>query len=273
MAVAQQNIGPAVVIEVEKRRAPAEKTRVAAETSLKRRVVEGVVAEIVIEAGSVAGEIRLDDVEASVAVIIGRRDAHAGLRFAVRPVGHAGFGCNFGECAVVIVLVEGGGGRIVGYVDVGPAIVVEIGGQHAEAVSAGRFQYAGFRRNIREGSIAVIVEQNIFAAIETRWATRDFQSFIETRAAFRRRDGLDVEIDVVGDEQVEMAVTVVVEEGAAGIPARELTASGSDARMFGNVGEGAVAVVAEERAVAPIRDEKIVMAIVVVVADAAALPP
>src|SRR5258706_15897395 len=63
VAVAQQNIGPAVVIEIEKRRAPAEKTRVAAQARLKRGVVESVVAQVVIEAGSVAGGIRLDDVE------------------------------------------------------------------------------------------------------------------------------------------------------------------------------------------------------------------
>ena len=106
MAVTQQDIGPAIAIEIEKRRAPAEKPCVAAQARLKRGVLEGVVAEIVIQAGGVTGEVGLNDVEAPIAIIIGRGDAHAGLRFAVRAVSHAGFDADFGECPVVVVRVE-----------------------------------------------------------------------------------------------------------------------------------------------------------------------
>ena len=167
----------------------------------------------------------------AVAVVIGGRDAHAGLRFAVGAVGHAGFDGDLGERAVVVVLVEGGGGGVVGDVDVGPAVVVEVGDQHAEAVSAGRLQNARFRRNIGEGAVAVVVEQDVLAAIQTGRAARDHQSFIETRAGFGRGHGLEVEVDVVGDEEIEMAVAVVIDEGAAGIPARELAAAGCDAGL------------------------------------------
>ena len=42
---------------------------------------------------------------------------------------------------------------------------------------------------------------------------------IQARAGFRQRRGLRVEVDVVGDEEVELAVLVVIDKRAAGIPA------------------------------------------------------
>src|SRR5207248_954379 len=50
-----------------------------------------------------------------------------------------------------------------------------------------------------------------------------------------------VVIDVVDDDQVEPAVAVVIEEGRRGPPQRVV-----QARLPGDVGEGAIAVVQEE---------------------------
>jgi hypothetical protein len=69
-----------------------------------------------------------------------------------------------------------------------------------------------------------------------------------------------------------VAVAVVVDEGAAGVPAN-LRAGLDQAGLLGDVGEGAVAVVAIERVLAVVGDEEIVVAVVVVVADAAGLAP
>src|SRR5260370_41688058 len=67
-----------------------------------------------------------------------------------------------------------------------------------------------------------------------------------------------------------MAVAVVVEEGAAGVPAGlRLQQTG----LLGDVGEGAIAVVAVEDVLAVVADKEIVPAIIVVIADAAALSP
>ena len=67
-----------------------------------------------------------------------------------------------------------------------------------------------------------------------------------------------------------MAVFVVVEKSAAGVPAQAIL---QQAGLFGDVGEGAVAVVAEQRVLAVVADEEIVPAVVVVVAHAAGLAP
>ncbi len=84
----------------------------------------------------------------------------------------------------------------------------------------------------------------------------------------RRR--LDIEVDVIGDKQVEMAVAVVVEEGAAGVPPCLRL---QQARLLRDVGEGAVAVVAVEDVLAEVADKEVVPAIIVVIADTAALTP
>src|SRR5580698_7079952 len=69
-----------------------------------------------------------------------------------------------------------------------------------------------------------------------------------------------------------MAVFVVVNPGAAGVPAR-FGAGLDEAGAFGDVGEGAVAIVVIENVLAVVGDEEIVVAVIVVVADAAGLSP
>ena len=67
-----------------------------------------------------------------------------------------------------------------------------------------------------------------------------------------------------------MAIAVVVEEGAAGAPADAVL---KEAGGLGDVGEGAVAMVAHEAVLTPEAAEEIVEAVVVVIADAdAGLP-
>src|SRR5580704_10546558 len=76
---------------------------------------------------------------------------------------------------------------------------------------------------------------------------------------------LEIEIDIVGNEEIKMAVAVVIDEGCAGTPARFLA---YQSRGLRHVGESAVAVVAIEFVLSPIRNEEILEAVVVVIADA-----
>src|SRR5205814_456719 len=71
-------------------------------------------------------------------------------------------------------------------------------------------------------------------------------------------------------EEIETAVAIVVDESAASVPA--LPGAG-DASFFADVGEGAVAVVVVEDVFPEVRDEEIVEAVVIVIADADALSP
>ena len=79
-----------------------------------------------------------------------------------------------------------------------------------------------------------------------------------------------VEVDVVSNEQVEIAIAVVVGEGAA-----RTVANAGDGKLsfFGDVLEGAVAAIAIERVVSLGSDQHVGMTIVVVIAGTDALAP
>ena len=79
--------------------------------------------------------------------------------------------------------------------------------------------------------------------------------------------GCDRPVDVVGDEEIELAVVVVVEPHGAG------GKSGiGDAGFGGHIGKLAVAQIAEEMIRSEGGDVDVVVAVVVVVADGAAQP-
>jgi len=114
------------------------------------------------------------------------------------------------------------------------------------------------------------VIENIFSAEQAGRAAGDHDAFVKAGAGFGDGRGFQVEVDVIGDEEIEMAVAIVVHEGTAGVPA---LAGGGDAGFFADVGEGAVAIVVIENIFAEVGDEEIVETVVVVIADADALSP
>ena len=70
---------------------------------------------------------------------------------------------------------------------------------------------------------------------------------------------------VVGDDQVEQAVVVVVEPG--GGHAEGIRRLGADAGSLGHIGKGAISVVVIESVPAGAADEQILIAVVIVIAD------
>ena len=92
--------------------------------------------------------------------------------------------------------------------EVEPAVVVEVEGLGADGAPGGAAEH--LLGDVGEGAVAVVA--------------------VELAAA-----------EHVGDEQVELAVVVVVEDGHVAAPAQPLQAG-----LLGHVGEGAVAVVVVE---------------------------
>src|SRR5258708_13078293 len=136
MAVADQNVRPAIVIEVKETATPPQKLRVRAQPRCKGGVLKGAGPEVVVKRGCVAGEVRLDQVEIAIEIVVGGGHAHASLGLAIRTEGTPCLDCNVFKGAVLLVVVERAGGGVVGNVDVGPAVVVEVGGEHAYALGA-----------------------------------------------------------------------------------------------------------------------------------------
>ncbi len=128
-----------------------------------RDVLEEALAEIAVERVQLLREIRDEDVREAVAVDVAAVHAHAGLRLAVAVEADAGGIGDVDERAVALVLVEEIANHVVGDVDVGVAVAIEITEGDAEALAGG----VGNARRLRDvGKRAVAV-----VAIDSRSAT------------------------------------------------------------------------------------------------------
>ena len=89
MAVYDQQIREAVIVDIREHRAPAERVQVDPQTGRERHIGKRPVAVRVVERGGIVGEVRLEEVEVPVAVIVGGGRAHASLLAAVFVEGRA----------------------------------------------------------------------------------------------------------------------------------------------------------------------------------------
>ena len=161
MSVGEEEVGPAVVVDVGEHGSPAEGVGVDAEACRESHVGEGAVGIVVVEGGGVVGEVGLEEVEATVSVVVGGGSAHPGLLAAVFVEGDADVGGGVGEGSVAVVVVEDGGRGVAGDVDVRPAVIVVVEGSDREAVvSGGFFKAAGFA-DVFEFSVAEIVVEDV----------------------------------------------------------------------------------------------------------------
>ena len=78
-----EQVGQAVVVEIDHARAPADIARLDANAGADRHVVEVALAVVAIEHIRIVGKMGLEDVEIAVEVVVADADAHAGLLQAV----------------------------------------------------------------------------------------------------------------------------------------------------------------------------------------------
>ena len=107
-----------------------------------------------------------------------------------------------------------------------------------------------FSTDIREGAVAVVVEQHIGAAGVIERTGIVVGGVIGAV--------LGIELHVAADEEIHAAVAVVIQPGGADRPARHIQAG-----FGGDILEGAVAFVAIERDVAVAGDQQVHIAVVI----------
>ena len=112
--------------------------------------------------------------------------------------------------------------------------------------------------------------ENIFSALQSGRPAGDHDALVKAGAGFGHGSGRQIHVDIVGDKEIKVAVAIVVDKSAAGVPAFPVA---RDAGLCADIGERAVAIVVIENVLAEIGDEQVVPAVVVVVADAASLTP
>ena len=221
---------------------------------------------VFVKHAGVVGEMGLENSERAVRFVISDAKPHAGLLGAILAEGDAALQAFFGERAVVAIAEVKAGGGIAGHVDVRPAVVIKIGCGHGESIGAARVDTGSFA-DVGEAAVAVVVKQPAAARGKSARAADHGDSFpIAAGGHFRAW----VEVDVGAEEKIQMAVAIIVHKGASGAP---LGHGQNQARLAGDIGERAVAVVAEQHVPVPIGEKKIVEPVVVVVADGDARHP
>jgi hypothetical protein len=162
---------------------------------------------------------------------------------------------------VVLVDPQVIGCSIVGDEDIRPAIAIEVGAHHPQSGSGSGGQ-AGRDCHVLEAHAlagrpnAQVAEQPGDLSRKRGWSA--VFAFPAGGGAGQRR----VVLHVIDHDEVEPAIAVVVEESSRGPPRRVVQAG-----LFGDLGEGAVAVVQEQPHSPVAGDEHVAEAIVVHVTD------
>jgi hypothetical protein len=268
--VRQEDVEPPVVVEVGEPGAPPEPPRVGAEAALERAVLAEAVAHVGVERRRVPREVGLHDVHRAVAVEVADPHAHARLRLAVLAEGAPGFEPDVLERPIAAVPIERARVRIVRHVQVDPPVVVEIERGDPERVGAERVRDAGAFGHVLEAAAAQVAVEDVGAALQAWRTAGDPETLEAAETRIGRRRGREIEVDVVGDEDVEPAVAVVVEERAPRVPAQPVLRQAGAGR---DVLERAAAGVPEESVLPVVGDEQVFVPVVVVVAGARPLPP
>ena len=286
VAVRDEDVLPAVVVDVDEVDAEADVLPVDAQPGPEARDLERARSVIAVERGHLFGEVRAHDVEPAIGIVVSDADAHPGERDAALVERASGLERHLAERPVVIVAVQLARRRVARDVDVRPAVVVEIRRRRAHAVGArgppvaadehhrrrtARARDAGRLRDVLEGAVtAIAIEEVGTPGVAERTAGHGDLVVAAIGVGARTRSPGRLEVHVARDEQIEAPVAIEVQKAAARTP---LMLGPGHARPIGDVGEGAVAVVPVEDVSTPVADEQIVEAVVVVVADAAALSP
>ncbi len=170
----------------------------------------------------------------------------------------------------MVVAIEDSGGGVTGNVEIGPSVVVIVERCDGEAVVAlGVLESAGLA-DVFELSCTEVVIQNVRRALEAAGAAHDRNTLPDaSRGLAGRWRVREVEVNVVGNGEIQLAVAVVVDEGTAGAP---LLACSSDASLLGYLLECSIALVVEEAVFAVAGDVDVVESVVVIVSNAGPWP-
>src|SRR5438876_7937925 len=208
----------------------------------------------------------LEKIKMSVKVIIADSHSHSCLLRAVVAESHAPQCSLFAKRSVMIVHEEQTGSRVASNVNVWPSVFVEIRRHHRHTVALGSLRDACRPADVGERSIAIVPVQRMPPCWQSARSTFHGNAFPIAIGVFSRNWRMfDGETDVVGDKQIKVPVTVVIQEATSGSPSWLLV---QKACGFGYIAESSVAIVAIEDILSVVSAKDIFKAVVVVVSDA-----
>src|SRR5262249_23725173 len=141
---------------------------------------------------------------------------------------------NLLKRSVVFVSIEVIRVGIVSYKQIGPAVVVEILKNALEAEIKILVGYLGMRGYIGERPVAVVVVERIRrTCIAQRTGAGDPDATVLAGSYFRPGG---VEVQMPGNEQIEIAVEIIAPEGSAGMP----SVTATDACLTRDIGKSSI---------------------------------
>ncbi len=154
--------------------------------------------------------------------IVRRGHAHAGQRLAVIVERRAAHQSLVHELPVSLIDVEDRRRLVARHIDVGQPVAVEIAGEHAERVIAIGLRDAAFIGDVAKDAALVVIENIAIERQSARAAIHGDAAIEAIRIGARLRRGVEIEFQIIGDEEIELAVVVVIDEGAAGVVANAI---------------------------------------------------
>src|SRR5579871_746655 len=271
MAIRNKNPGPATVVEIVKLHSPTQPGSNSPQPGRIRNIVKIIVALIEIQGQRIVTEVSFDNVLTSTMGEIVGRDPHASLFRTIFVVGHTGAPTNFSKCPIMVVVIKQAGRGITSDINIRPAITIEVSGQRGESVAGGSLGHSRFCRDIRKCPISFIAIQSIHSCLEPAWAAENTDPFPLAPSSFARmRHGVVAEIHVADEENIHLAVAVIIQEAASRAP---LIAGCFQSGFFSYVTECSIAIIVIKNILSPIGYEQIEVAVIVIIAHTTTLAP
>src|SRR5262249_49215232 len=161
MTIGDEYVRKSVIIEIFEAGAPAQiLKRNFSEAGNGSDIGKQHLAHVLIKRVGVTCEVRHENVEKAIAVVITHSDAHSRLRASGFIERCSRKHAHLGESAIVVVMKHEVWVPVVRDINVRPTVIVEIAEDDAETVIAGIFDPGALRR-IAECSVPVVVKQNV----------------------------------------------------------------------------------------------------------------
>src|SRR5262249_49338691 len=138
-------------------------------------------------------------------------------------------------------------------------------------VGSGRFRDTCLLADIGKSAVAIVAIQRMSSSGHSNGPTFNRDTFpVAIRVLSRNRRVFEREMHVVGNEQIEIAVAIIVNETASRSPTLLLVPKAS---TLGYVSKRAIAVVAIQTVLSEVSTKNVLETVVVVIADAHAGGP
>src|SRR5436190_1086005 len=215
-----KKIGQTVVVEISVTIAPTHVSSLHPQPRAHGDILEAKVSRVPVESHRVLGEVRLEHIQRTVVIEISNGDTHAGLLAAILVYGKTQLQALLCECAVAPVVKQQARRRVAGDVNFLPAVPVEVGRHRVQTEARVHSADARTCADVRERAVSVIVvEHGALGNQSARTAIHRNAFKITPRIFPGRWDLIEIENQIVGDEQVQAAVAIIVHPCTTSAPA------------------------------------------------------